>query len=504
MPVEITSYPLELDGRPVVFHSARDISARRKSEEEVRKLAFFDPLTELPNRRLLIQRLGETLSESTGTRVKGALLFIDLDNFKTVNDTAGHYEGDRLLVRVARTLVECVSRNDVVARIGGDEFVVLLARLGTDEGTVTRLADEVARRILNTLATSLGSGDGEYRASASIGVTLFDGEGEESAEAPLVRADVAMFAAKLAGRNTIRFFDPRMQAALSERAELETGLWTALEQRQFFLSYQAQVLASGEVIGLEALLRWRHPQRGLVSPASFIPLAEETGLIVQIGRWVLETACMQLARWAAEPARAGLPISVNVSARQILDDRFVDDVLEVLARTGADPGRLKLELTESSLLVDVEAVIGKMNMLKARGIGFSLDDFGTGYSSLAYLKRLPLEQLKIDQSFVRDILDDANDAEIARLVIMLAASLGLVVVAEGVETEAQREYLAGLGCERYQGYLFARPLPIAELEAFLAERDTVAAVAAGRCAGPEVARAGGRPALRAASTASSR
>jgi diguanylate cyclase (GGDEF)-like protein len=504
MPVEITSYPLELDGRPVVFHSARDISARRKSEEEVRKLAFFDPLTELPNRRLLIQRLGETLSESTGTRVKGALLFIDLDNFKTVNDTAGHYEGDRLLVRVARTLVECVSRNDVVARIGGDEFVVLLARLGTDEGTVTRLADEVARRILNTLATSLGSGDGEYRASASIGVTLFDGEGEESAEAPLVRADVAMFAAKLAGRNTIRFFDPRMQAALSERAELETGLWTALEQRQFFLSYQAQVLASGEVIGLEALLRWRHPQRGLVSPASFIPLAEETGLIVPIGRWVLETACMQLARWAAEPARAGLPISVNVSARQILDDRFVDDVLEVLARTGADPGRLKLELTESSLLVDVEAVIGKMNMLKARGIGFSLDDFGTGYSSLAYLKRLPLEQLKIDQSFVRDILDDANDAEIARLVIMLAASLGLVVVAEGVETEAQREYLAGLGCERYQGYLFARPLPIAELEAFLAERDTVAAVAAGRCAGPEVARAGGRPALRAASTASSR
>ena len=504
MPVEITSYPLELDGRPVVFHSARDISARRKSEEEVRKLAFFDPLTELPNRRLLIQRLGETLSESTGTRVKGALLFIDLDNFKTVNDTAGHYEGDRLLVRVARTLVECVSRNDVVARIGGDEFVVLLARLGTDEGTVTRLADEVARRILNTLATSLGSGDGEYRASASIGVTLFDGEGEESAEAPLVRADVAMFAAKLAGRNTIRFFDPRMQAALSERAELETGLWTALEQRQFFLSYQAQVLASGEVIGLEALLRWRHPQRGLVSPASFIPLAEETGLIVPIGRWVLETACMQLARWAAEPARAGLPISVNVSARQILDDRFVDEVLEVLARTGADPGRLKLELTESSLLVDVEAVIGKMNMLKARGIGFSLDDFGTGYSSLAYLKRLPLEQLKIDQSFVRDILDDANDAEIARLVIMLAASLGLVVVAEGVETEAQREYLAGLGCERYQGYLFARPLPIAELEAFLAERDTVAAVAAGRCAGPEVARAGGRPALRAASTASSR
>jgi len=504
MPVEITSYPLELDGRPVVFHSARDISARRKSEEEVRKLAFFDSLTELPNRRLLIQRLGETLSESAGTRVKGALLFIDLDNFKTVNDTAGHYEGDRLLVRVARTLVECVSRNDVVARIGGDEFVVLLARLGTDEGTVTRLADEVARRILNTLATSLGSGDGEYRASASIGVTLFDGEGEESAEAPLVRADVAMFAAKLAGRNTIRFFDPRMQAALSERAELETGLWTALEQRQFFLSYQAQVLASGEVIGLEALLRWRHPQRGLVSPASFIPLAEETGLIVPIGRWVLETACMQLARWAAEPARAGLPISVNVSARQILDDRFVDDVLEVLARTGADPGRLKLELTESSLLVDVEAVIGKMNMLKARGIGFSLDDFGTGYSSLAYLKRLPLEQLKIDQSFVRDILDDANDAEIARLVIMLAASLGLVVVAEGVETEAQREYLAGLGCERYQGYLFARPLPIAELEAFLTERDTVAAVAAGSCAGPEVARAGGRPALRAASTASSR
>ena len=445
-----------------------DITSNKSSEEQVRKLAFFDPLTQLPNRRLLLERLEHAVRSCALHKGKGALLVVDLDNFKSVNDTAGHHEGDMLLEQVSRILQNCVREEDTVARLGSDEFVVMLEALSEDDMEAARHAEIVGTKILQALHRTFQLGSSEHRGSASIGITLFGENPAESVDEPLKRADLAMAQAKLAGRNHLCFFDPQMQADIHARAELDAGLWSALEKGQFFLQYQPQVSADRRIIGVEALVRWRHPERGMVSPADFIPVAEENGLIVPLGRWVIETACVQLAQWAADPAKAGLSIAVNVSARQFRQERFVADVCEILDRTGADPARLELELTESSLVTDVESVIRKMDALKARGVCFSLDDFGTGYSSLAYLKRLPLDQLKIDQGFVRDILDDPNDAAIARTVIVLAESLGLRVIAEGVETEAQSAFLGAQGCHAYQGYLFSRPLNVADLEAFLA------------------------------------
>ena len=470
LPVEISAFPLEVDGKTVLFSSARDISARKSSEAEVRRLAYFDPLTGLPNRRLLMERLEFALEACTRDGSKGALLFIDLDNFKAVNDTVGHAEGDRLLEQVAAILGHCVRRDDTVARLGGDEFIVMLQDLSGDELEASRLAEAIGHKILQALHKRFELGSSEHRVSASVGVTLFGDHPGERVEEPLKRADMAMYQAKLAGRNVLRFFDPRMQAEVSARAEVEAGLWGALEKQQFVLQYQPQIAADGTVIGVEALVRWHHPERGMIPPAEFIPLAEESGLILALGRWVLESACAQLAVWASDPQRAQLKIAVNVSARQFRQDDFVADVLEVLARSGADPARLELELTESSLVIDVDKVVAKMDALKARGVGFSLDDFGTGYSSLAYLKRLPLDQVKIDRGFVRDILVDPNDAAIAGMIIVLAESLGLGVVAEGVESEAQRAFLAQQGCRTYQGYLFSRPLAVAELETYLDAR----------------------------------
>ena len=470
LPVEISAFPLEVDGRTVLFNSARDISARKSSEAEVRRLAYFDPLTGLPNRRLLMERLEFALEACTRDGSKGALLFIDLDNFKAVNDTVGHAEGDRLLEQVAAILGHCVRRDDTVARLGGDEFIVMLQDLSGDEREASRLAEAIGHKILQALHKRFELGSSEHRVSASVGVTLFGDHPGERVEEPLKRADMAMYQAKFAGRNALRFFDPRMQAEVSARAEVEAGLWGALEKQQFVLQYQPQIAADGTVIGVEALVRWHHPERGMIPPAEFIPLAEESGLILALGRWVLESACAQLAAWASDARRARLKIAVNVSARQFRQDDFVADVLEVLARSGADPARLELELTESSLVIDVDKVVAKMDALKARGVGFSLDDFGTGYSSLAYLKRLPLDQVKIDRGFVRDILVDPNDAAIAGMIIVLAESLGLGVVAEGVESEAQRAFLAQQGCRTYQGYLFSRPLAVAELETYLDAR----------------------------------
>ena len=325
----------------------------------------------------------------------------------------------------------------------------------------------VGNKILQALNKRFALGSSEHRVSASVGATLFGEDPGERSDEPLRRADMAMYEAKLGGRNALCFFDPRMQADVRERAEVEAGLWVALEKHQFLLHYQPQIAADGTVFGVEALVRWQHPERGMVSPGVFIPLAEECGLILPLGRWVLESACAQLAAWSADPRRAHLAISVNVSARQFLHDDFVAEVAGVLERSGANPQRLDLELTESSLVTDIDKVNAKMAALKACGVAFSLDDFGTGYSSLAYLKRLPLDQLKIDQGFVRDILVDPNDAAIARMIIVLADNLGLRVIAEGVETEAQRDALAAQGCAAYQGYLFSAPRPLAELEAFL-------------------------------------
>ncbi|MEJ6005685.1 EAL domain-containing protein [Paucibacter sp. AS339] len=455
----------------------QDITERRASEEQIKSLAYYDPLTGLPNRRLLMDRLQKALATGLRHQHLGALLFVDLDNFKTLNDTLGHEYGDILLVQVAKRLSACVRDCDTVARLGGDEFVVMLEDLSGEPAEAAAQADVVGRKMLELLGKGYELSTQEHHSTPSIGVTLF-GERPEGIDEPLKRADLAMYQAKAAGKNTLRAFDPQMQAVVTARVALEQGLREGLAQGQFFLYFQAQLMqqpsaGSGfdRIVGAEVLLRWRHPQRGMVSPAEFIPLAEDTGLILPLGEWVLDAACRQLADWAAradQPELAALSVAVNVSAKQFHQDGFVEQVQAVLARTGARPERLKLELTEGLLVNNIEEVTAKMQALKAIGVGFSLDDFGTGYSSLAYLKRLPLDQLKIDQGFVRDILVDPNDAAIARMVVVLADSLGLSVIAEGVETEEQRDFLRSQGCFAYQGYLFSRPLPVGEFEALLA------------------------------------
>ena len=443
-----------------------DITLRKATQEEIKQLAFYDVLTGLPNRRLLHDRLRIAMAASARRDRRGALLFIDLDNFKTLNDTLGHEKGDLLLQQVAKRLTDCVRERDTVARLGGDEFVVMLEDLGAQSDEAASQSRIVGEKILSVLNRVYDLGGQQYHNTPSVGITLFGGQQNDIDEL-LKRADLAMYEAKATGRNTMRFFDPKMQAVVTARAALERDLRQALHDREFFVCYQPQVDRSGRVFGAEALVRWQHQQRGLVSPAEFIPLAEETGLILQIGLWVMETACVQAATWAARAGREDFTVSVNVSARQLRQPNFVEQVLGILSATGAQPRNLKLELTESMLLDNVQEIIAKMTALKSRGVGFSLDDFGTGYSSLSYLKQLPFDQLKIDQSFVRDLLTDPNDEVIARTIVALASSLGLDVIAEGVETVQQRDALAAQGCGAYQGYLFGRPLPMTEFELFL-------------------------------------
>jgi diguanylate cyclase (GGDEF)-like protein/PAS domain S-box-containing protein len=443
----------------------QDITERKIAEERIKELAFFDQLTGLPNRTLLLDRLHQSMTASSRSGCHGALLFIDLDNFKTLNDTLGHDMGDILLRQVAQRLVGSVREGDTVARLGGDEFVVALGSLSENLDEAATQTEAVGGKILAALNGSYLLQDTEYRSSASIGATLFRGH-QASVDDLMKQADLAMYKSKARGRNVFHFFDPDMETVVMERVSLEKDLREAIQKGQLALHYQAQVVGDGRVTGAEALLRWQHPQRGAVSPAVFIPLAEETGLILALGNWVLEAACAQLARWATRPEMVHLSVAVNVSARQFHETDFVEQVLAVIARSGANPNRLKLELTESLLVDRVEEVIEKMFALKAKGIGFSLDDFGTGYSSLSYLKRLPLDQLKIDQSFVRDVLVDPNDAAIARTIVALAQSLGLGVIAEGVETAAQMAFLATAGCHAYQGYFFSRPLPVEDFEEF--------------------------------------
>lgn len=464
--VSISGEIIDIDGQSCILAYTTDITQRKEAQAQIQNLAFYDPLTQLPNRRLLMDRLEQAMASSSRHQRQAALLFIDLDNFKTLNDTYGHDRGDMLLQQVAQRLVGCIREGDSVARLGGDEFVVMLEDLSTNTLEAALQAKTVSETILHTLNQDYQLANNLHHSTPSIGVTLFGG-GPESIEEPLKRADLAMYQAKAAGRNAIRFFDPQMQAVVAARASLELGLREALAQGQLVLHYQAQVTSEGAVMGAEALVRWRHPERGLVSPAEFIPLAEETGLILPLGNWVLQTACTQLAAWAQSPDTAHLSLSVNVSVRQFSQSDFVPQVLVALARSGANASRLKLELTESLLVTQMEDVIAKMNALQARGVSFALDDFGTGYSSLAYLKRLPLDQLKIDQGFVRDILIDPNDAVIAKMVIVLAESLGLTVMAEGVETQAQMDALRAQGCRAYQGYLFSRPVAVGDFEVYV-------------------------------------
>lgn len=446
-----------------------DISERKASADKIERLAFYDPLTDLPNRRLVLDRLEQALSSSTRHHRYGALMLLDMDDFKTLNDTLGHDIGDQFLVEVATRLQAAVREGDTVARHGGDEFVVILEDLSEDalaamqaESVAVKILHAVSQPYLLDLAVREGLQDTRsYHCTSSIGITLFR-DNSLSADELMRRADTAMYQAKAGGRNALRFFDPEMQAVVTARATLESDLREAVREGQFCLYYQPQVDSAGNRTGAEALVRWQHPRRGLVPPVEFIPQAEATGLIIPIGHWVLETACAQLVAWETVAGMSDLIVAVNVSARQFRQADFVGQVLAIIDSTGVNPMKLKLELTESLLLDDVEDIITKMTALKAVGIGFSLDDFGTGYSSLSYLKRLPLDQLKIDRSFVRDVLTDANDATIARTIVALAQSMGLAVIAEGVETEAQREFLAANGCNAFQGYLFGRPMPQGE------------------------------------------
>jgi diguanylate cyclase (GGDEF)-like protein/PAS domain S-box-containing protein len=437
-----------------------DLTERRRAEHRIEYLAYYDALTALPNRQLLMERLQRALDDSTQGRATSALFFIDLDNFKSLNDTLGHAVGDQLLKQVAQRLSACLSRHDTVARFGGDEFSVLLEGLSKDIGQACAEARRVGERMLATLRQPYHLEKYAHHGTASIGIVLFKDAGDDIGEL-LKRADMAMYEAKNAGRSTLAFFNPAMQAALAARMALENDLRQALDrcEHEFDLHYQPQIDRNGRLTGVEALVRWRHPARGMISPVEFIPLAEETGLVVALGQWVLKKACAQLLAWSAHPATAQIEVAVNVSARQFHHPQFVAQVLDLVAAAGIDARRLKLELTETSLLENVDDTIAKMHALKLHGVSFALDDFGTGYSSLAYLKQLPLDMLKIDRSFVLDLLTNQNDAVIARTIIALGRSLGLRVLAEGVELAAQRDFLFAHGCDAYQGFLYAPALP---------------------------------------------
>lgn len=436
-----------------------DISARKEAEAQIHQMAFYDTLTRLPNRRLLMDRLVQAFAVSARNGQFGALMFLDLDNFKTLNDTKGHDIGDMLLLEVAKRLTGCVRDGDTVARLGGDEFIVILASLNANPADAATQAELVAEKIRDALSQPYKLKQHVHHSTPSIGIALFRGH-QENAENLLKYADTAMYQAKTAGRNTIRFYDPAMQAAIESRAELEDELRQAIELRQFFVHYQVQVDSRQHAVGAEVLLRWNNPERGLVSPAQFIPLAEETGLIVPIGLWVLQEACLQLKRWQHEKLTCDLSLAVNVSAKQFRQRDFVSQVQRILVESGAKPSLLKLELTESTVLENVEDTIAKMRELKLMGVSFAMDDFGTGYSSLQYLKKLPLDQIKIDQSFVRDLATDPNDAAIVQTIIAMSQAMGLRVIAEGVETEAQRNFLDQHGCHSFQGYLFGKPMPL--------------------------------------------
>ena len=468
--MRITAVP---DGQGQVTHMVAcytDLSAQKQAQQQIHQLAFYDMLTGLPNRTLLHERLQRAMADTGRSGQHGALLLLDWDDLKALNDSLGHPMGDALLQQVAQRLSTCVQGQDTVARLGGDEFAIVLPDAGSDREQAAARAESTAQSILRSLALPWRLGDSDYVGSASLGLTLFNA-GTTDASELLKQAEMAMYQAKTAGRAGLHFFDAALERAISERLQLERELRAGIARQELLLHYQPQVALQNGVfrtIGAEALVRWQHPERGLLGPGLFIPLAEETGLIGPLGQWVLQAACRQLRAWREQPALAQLSLAVNVSAAQFLQPGFAPDLLTLLEQTGAPAQRLKLELTESLLLDNADAVITTMTQLQAHGVRFSLDDFGTGYSSLQYLKRLPLYQLKIDQGFVRDLEHNASDAAIARSVAALAHGLGLAVIAEGVETQAQQRLLLDMGCSNYQGYWFSRPLPLTDFEAWCA------------------------------------
>jgi diguanylate cyclase (GGDEF)-like protein/PAS domain S-box-containing protein len=464
--VNITAVTDEIGVVTNYVSTQTDISARKIAEEAVEHLAFYDSLTDLPNRRLLNDRLQQSQASFARNGKEGAILFIDLDNFKALNDTQGHDVGDLLLIQVAQRLRANVREGDTVARLGGDEYVVILEDLSEDPIEAATLAKEVGKKILKALNEPYQLVGHEYRNTPSIGVTLLNDQ-YHSIDEMLKQADIAMYQAKKSGRNTLRFFDPKMQEAINTRVSVEKELLNAIEQRQFRLYYQIQVDCEKGILGAEALIRWIHPTRGVVTPAEFIPLAEETGLILSMGSWVIEAACAQLKSWEMRGITRNLVLAVNVSAKQVQQEDFVSQVIAIVEKYEVRPSLLKLELTESMLVENVEDTIAKIEQLRAFGIRFSLDDFGTGYSSLQYLKKIPINQLKIDQSFVRGLETDRHDRSIVRTVIAIANSLEIDVIAEGVETEEQWRILKSKGCNAFQGYLFAKPMPVELFEKLL-------------------------------------
>ncbi len=443
-----------------------DITERKTSEEKIQHLAFHDHLTNLPNRILLLDRLHQAFVSSARNGRKGGLMLIDLDNFKNLNDTLGHDMGDKLLKAVSQRLESSLRECDSVARLGGDEFVVMLLDLSGELIEAAAQIETIGEKILSALSQPYELYSNIYRCTASVGVTLFSGN-QQAADELLKQADIAMYQAKKAGRNTLRFFDRKMQESISARVSMESELQNAFEFQQFHLYYQVKVDSAIRPVGAEALIRWIHPVRGMVSPAQFIPLAEETELILPIGNWVLDTACAQLNAWQQNAQTHELTLAVNVSAKQFREADFISRIETAIQHYGIIPRMLKLELTESMLLENIDDTIATMNALKSIGVQLSLDDFGTGYSSLQYLKKLPLSQIKIDQTFVRDIATDPNDASIVQTIIAMADALGLTVIAEGVETKAQHEFLELRGCNAYQGYLFGKPVPIEEFAILL-------------------------------------
>jgi len=456
---QVSANTLLLNDEPCLLAVTQDITANKQASDHIEYLEYFDALTGLANLRMLMKRLTLAFEGRENLQYQCALIYIDLDDFKSMNDALGHTKGDLWLKEIAKRISDAVTEGDLVARISGDKFVALLYGLSVTPEEAASAAVTIAQKILSDINQPFTVDPEVYQGSCCLGIALTDA-GEGDAVAILKHAEVAMYQAKAVGRQTMRFFDPGMQKLISARVALEADLRASLKREDFVLHYQRQINALGALVGLEALIRWQHPIRGIVTPGYFIQVAEQSGIIIPIGRWVLETACTQLALWSKDPKTSHLTISVNVSATQFHEDNYVEHVLSVLTQTGAPGNRLKLELTESLLVSEIENLIQKMTVLKTHGIGFALDDFGTGFSSLSYLQRLPLDQLKIDQSFVSHVVNNKSDAAIVETIVTLGKSLGISVIAEGVETIEQRERLHELGCENYQGYLYGKPAPL--------------------------------------------